>query len=88
MKKVEVYFKATCGYCRRAFEILARHGVEPIKIDVDSDPKLWEECQTRSGRNTVPQIYIGDYHVGGCDDLMMLDKRNQLDDYLSGKLPQ
>lgn len=88
MKKVEVYFKATCGYCRRAFEILARHGVEPVKIDVDSDPKLWAECQNRSGRNTVPQIYIGDFHVGGCDDLTMLDKRGQLDDYLSGKLPQ
>lgn len=88
MKKVEVYFKATCGYCRRAFEILARHGVEPIKIDVDSDPKLWEESQKRSGRNTVPQIFIGDYHVGGCDDLMMLETRGQLDDYLSGKLPK
>lgn len=88
MKKVEVYFKTTCGYCRRAFEVLARHNVEPVKIDVDSDPKLWEECQQRSGRNTVPQIFIGDYHVGGCDDLMMLEKKGELDDYLSGKLPQ
>lgn len=88
MKKVEVYFKTTCGYCRRAFEVLARHNVEPVKIDVDSDPKLWEECQQRSGRNTVPQIFIDDYHVGGCDDLMMLEKKGELDDYLSGKLPQ
>lgn len=87
MKKVEVYYKATCGYCRRAFEILARHNVEPVKIDVDSDPKLWAECQERSGRNTVPQIFIGDHHVGGCDDLTALEKRGELNDYLEGKLP-
>jgi glutaredoxin 3 len=74
MAKVEMYATAVCPYCVRAEQLLKRKGVADIeKIRVDLDPARKEEMMTRTGRRTVPQIYIGDTHVGGFDDLKALD---------------
>jgi glutaredoxin 3 len=64
--------------------LLAKKGVEFTEIDVDEDGKLREEMIARSGRRTVPQIFIGDRHVGGCDDLFALDSSGELDRLIQG----
>jgi glutaredoxin 3 len=66
-----------------AKRLLDRKGVKYTELNVDSKPGLREEMMTRTKRRTVPQIYIGDYHVGGCDDLYALDRSNKLDPLLS-----
>jgi glutaredoxin 3 len=63
---------------------LSKKGIEFREIDVDDDPQLREEMIARSGRRTVPQIFIGEKHVGGCDDLLALDERGELDRLLQG----
>lgn len=85
--KVEMYFMDSCPYCRRAKALLNEKGVEPIIYDVKADPKIWEESRERSGRRTVPQIFIDGYHVGGCDELVALERHGKLDSYLKGELP-
>ncbi len=85
--KVEMYYSNTCPYCKRALALLQSKGVEPTIYDVGKDAKYWDESKERSGRTTVPQIFIGDHHVGGCDDLMALDRKKELDKYLAGELP-
>ena len=72
--KVLMYSTAVCPYCIRAEQLLKRKGVETIeKVRVDLDPVRREEMMARTGRRTVPQIFIGDTHVGGFDDLAALD---------------
>lgn len=81
--KVVMYATAWCPYCARARELLERKGANLEIIDVDSDPSLRQQMIARSGRHTVPQIFIGETHVGGCDDLHALDARGGLDPLLS-----
>ena len=63
---------------------MSKKGIQFREIDVDDDPKLREEMIARSGRRTVPQVFIGDKHVGGCDDLFALDGRGELDRLIQG----
>lgn len=81
-----MYAAAGCGYCARAEALLKRKGVDTIEeIRVDREPARREEMMIRSGgRRTVPQIFIGDTHVGGCDDLFALDSAGKLDSLLAG----
>lgn len=84
MAKVVMYSTAVCPYCVRAEQLLTQKGVIDIeKIRVDLDPARREEMMARTGRRTVPQIYIGDTHVGGCDDLYALDREGKLDPLLA-----
>jgi glutaredoxin 3 len=79
MSEVLMYCTRFCPYCIRAEQVLTRKGVEIIKISVDNKPDLWDEMEKKTGRDTVPQIYIGDYHVGGYDDMIELDIDGELD---------
>lgn len=79
MAKVLMYSTAVCPYCVRAEQLLTRKGVTTIeKIRVDLQPELRAEMMERTGRRTVPQIYIDDVHVGGYDDLAALDRAGKL----------
>jgi glutaredoxin 3 len=79
MKPVTMYTTQVCPYCVRAKALLRQRGVEQIQeIRIDLDPAERELMMARTGRRTVPQIYIGDTHVGGCDDLVALDQRGGL----------
>ncbi|HEX8900035.1 glutaredoxin 3 [Vitreimonas sp.] len=84
MRPVVVYTRAYCGYCSRAMELLRRKGVQVTEIDATSDPEKRQEMIQRSGRWTFPQIFVGDTHVGGCDDLHALERDGGLDPLLSG----
>jgi len=80
---VVMYATGWCPYCERARQLLQRKRVEFTEIDIDKDPALREEMMQRSGRRTVPQIFVGDVHVGGCDDLHELEARGGLDPLLT-----
>ena len=80
--KVEFYATSWCPYCTRARQLLASKGVEIEEIDVDARPGAREEMIARSGRRTVPQIFINQAHIGGSDDLLALDDRGGLDPLL------
>ena len=83
MPKIRMYSTAVCPYCQRAEMLLKSKGVAEIeKIRVDLDPKQREVMMQKTGRRTVPQIYIDDYHVGGFDDLAELDRAGKLDPLL------
>ena len=79
MKKIEIYTKSYCSYCHRAKELLRQKGVRFIEYDVTDDPDREQEMRERSGRMTVPEIFIDDALVGGCDNLFALDKQGSLD---------
>ena len=77
--KVVMYSTAVCPYCVQAEKLLNQRGVTEIeKIRIDLDPVLRDDMMAKTGRRTVPQIYIGQTHVGGCDDLIALDKSGGL----------
>jgi glutaredoxin 3 len=79
MSPVKMYTTAVCPYCVRAKQLLKSRGVAHIEeIRIDLDPAERERMMSITGRRTVPQIFIGDTHVGGCDDLMALDGRGGL----------
>jgi glutaredoxin 3 len=79
MQAVKMYTTQVCPYCQQAKALLKRRGVEAIEeIRIDLDPAQRDHMMATTGRRTVPQIFIGDTHVGGCDDLMDLDKRGGL----------
>ncbi|TXG76547.1 MAG: glutaredoxin 3 [Rhodocyclaceae bacterium] len=85
MPKVVMYSTGVCPYCVRAEQLLNRKGITDIeKIRVDLDPARRAEMMEKTGRRTVPQIYIGDTHVGGFDDLAALDHAGALDALLAG----
>lgn len=85
MQTVKMYTTAVCPYCIRAKQILKAKGVERIEeIRVDMQPDEKAKMMEITGRRTVPQIFIGDTHVGGCDDLMALDSRGGLVPLLNG----
>jgi glutaredoxin 3 len=82
--KVEIYSSPFCGYCARAKGLLSRKGVDYVDHDVTADSSLRDVMIERSGgRTSVPQIFIGDRHIGGCDDLHALDAAGGLDPLLA-----
>ena len=82
--QVVMYSTAVCPYCVRAEQLLKAKGVENIeKIRIDLDPAQRDTMMQKTGRRTVPQIYIGDFHVGGYDDLVALDRAGKLEPMLS-----
>jgi glutaredoxin 3 len=81
-KPVLIYTMTRCPYCVRAKELLRSKGVPFEEVDLDQEEARWDECERRSGRETVPQIFIGDRHVGGCDDILALEDSGELDDML------
>ena len=84
MQTVKMYTTAVCPYCIRAKQILKARGVEAIdEVRVDANPEERARMMELTGRRTVPQIFIGDTHVGGCDDLVALDSRGGLMPLLS-----
>jgi glutaredoxin 3 len=87
MPNIEIYATGICGYCARARMLLDKKGVSYKEIRVDQQPELWSEMTQRSGRNTVPQIFIDDHHVGGFDDLIELDMDDELDPLLGLEEP-
>lgn len=84
MPDVIIYSADYCPYCRKAKELLQSKEVSFTEIRVDLDPQLKEEMMQKSGRRTVPQIFIDSYHVGGCDDLHALEAQGELDSLLKG----
>ena len=86
MAKVLMYSTAVCPYCVRAEQLLARKWVTEIeKVRVDLNPERRDEMMQRTGRRSVPQIFIGETHVGGSDDIHELDRRGQLDPLLNAR---
>jgi glutaredoxin 3 len=85
--RVTMYTASYCGYCVRAERLLAARGVaDVVKIHVDEEPAERLAMMKRTGRRTVPQIYIGDRHVGGYDDLAALDRAGALTPLLAGEM--
>ena len=82
--KIVMYTTAWCPYCARARNLLSAKGVAFEEIDVDAAAGAREEMMARSGRHTVPQIFIGERHIGGSDDLYELDATGELDALLAG----
>ena len=86
MAAVKMYTTQVCPYCVRAEQLLRRKGVTEIeKILIDRDPAQRDEMMRLTGRRTVPQIFIGDTHVGGYDDMMALHRAGKLEPLLSGE---
>lgn len=82
---VQMYTTAVCPYCVRAEQLLRNRGVTDIeKIRIDLEPARRDEMIERTGRRTVPQIFIGDRHIGGCDDLYAVDRAGELVPLLAG----
>ena len=84
MADVVLYTTPWCPYCIRAKHLLKSKGVVFTDIDVSGKPDVREEMEQRSGRYTVPQIWIGSTHVGGCDDLYALERQGKLEALLQG----
>ena len=83
MTAVTIYTKPFCPYCTRAIGLLRQKGVSYREIEAGMDPALRQEMMQRSGRSTYPQIFIGDKHVGGCVDIMALERDGKLDAMLA-----
>jgi glutaredoxin 3 len=84
MAKVMMYSTGVCPYCLMAERLLKSKGVAEIeKVRIDLEPRLRDEMMQRTGRRTVPQIYVGERHVGGYDDLAALDRAGELDPLLA-----
>ena len=85
MPRIEIYTSPLCGYCHAAKRLLKQKGASFTEYDVWADPSAKPEMLRRSGgRRTVPQIFIDDRHIGGCDDLQALDRAGGLDPLLKG----
>ena len=83
MPHVTIYTKPYCPYCVRAIDLLERKGVDFTEIDAAFDPEKRHEMMRRAnGRATFPQIFVGDQHIGGCDDMVALDRAGKLDPLL------
>ena len=84
MTQVTIYTKPFCPYCVRALSLLEKKGVEFTEIEAAFDPEKRKEMMQRSnGRATFPQIFIGEEHIGGCDDMMALERDGKLDPLLA-----
>lgn len=86
MPEILIYTTTICPYCVMAKRLLDKKGVKYNEINIDSKSGLREEMIAKTKRRTVPQIYIGDYHVGGCDDLYALDRSHRLDPLLNAEI--
>lgn len=84
MVNVVMYSTPWCGYCSRAKQLFHAKGVEFLDINVSNEPEKRREMMQKSGRRTVPQIWIEGEHVGGCDDLYALERSGRLDQKLKG----
>lgn len=85
MKHIEIYTTPTCGFCHAAKRLLSEKGASFAEIDLARQPERRAEMMDRAaGRRTVPQIFVGDMHVGGCDDLYALERQGKLDSLLAG----
>ncbi len=82
MHQAEIYTKDYCPYCHRAKELLSIKGVSYIEYDVTKDSELEKLMRQRAGRHTVPQIFIENNHIGGCNDLFALDEQGGLNSLL------
>ena len=76
---VTIYTSPSCAYCAMAKRLLAQKGVVADEIDISADAQSMRDMMSRSGRRTVPQIFIGERHIGGYDDMARLDQRGELD---------
>ncbi|WP_184716981.1 glutaredoxin 3 [Caulobacter sp.] len=83
MAKVTIYTRPFCGYCARALSVLTEKGADFTEIEAGMDPALRQEMMNRSGRTTFPQIFVGEQHIGGCDDMMALEREGKLDPMLA-----
>ncbi|GGH32683.1 glutaredoxin 3 [Alsobacter metallidurans] len=83
MSAVTIYTKSYCPYCHSAKDLLRQKGVQFQEIDVTTDRDGQAAMAQRAGRSTVPQVFIGDQHVGGCDDLYALERAGKLDTLLA-----
>jgi glutaredoxin 3 len=84
MREVTIYTRAWCPYCQDAKALLRRKGVDFTEVEIDKEPARRIEMLERSGgRRTVPQVFVGDTHVGGCDELYALDEEGGLDPLLA-----
>ncbi len=84
MAKVTIYTRPMCGYCARALRLLKDKGVDFQEIEAGFDQKLRQEMiQRANGGSTFPQIFVGDIHIGGCDDMMALERSGKLDPMLA-----
>ncbi|TDO97917.1 glutaredoxin 3 [Marinomonas balearica] len=83
MADVTIYSSDYCPFCMRAKQLLSIKNVDVNEINVDGNRALRQEMMEKCGRHTVPQIWIGDHHVGGCDDLFALERDQKLDPMLS-----
>jgi len=85
MQPVEIYSSPLCGFCHAAKRLLKQKGVNFSEVDVFTDPSRKPEMiQRANGKRTVPQIFVGDTHVGGCDELYALERAGKLDALLAG----
>lgn len=84
MAKVTIYTRPFCGYCARALSLLEAKGADFEEIEAGMDPNLRREMMERSGGGaTFPQIFVGEKHIGGCDDMLALDRAGKLDPMLA-----
>jgi glutaredoxin 3 len=83
MTQVTIYTKPYCPYCIRAVDLLEKKGVAFTEIEAAFDAEKRQEMMQRSGRATFPQIFVGDRHIGGCDDMMALERAGKLDPLLA-----
>ena len=84
MSQITIYTKPYCPFCIRAVDLLEKKGVEFTEIEAAFDPEKRQEMLQRSGgRATFPQIFIGERHIGGCDDMMALERAGELDPLLA-----
>jgi glutaredoxin 3 len=83
MAQVTIYTRPFCGYCARALKLLGDKGADFTEIEAGMDPELRQEMMERSGRTTFPQIFVGEQHIGGCDDMMALEREGKLDPMLA-----
>ena len=84
MAHVTIYTRPFCGYCARALSVLGEKGADFTEVEAGMDPALRKEMMDRSGgRATFPQIFVGEQHIGGCDEMMALDRDGKLDALLS-----
>ena len=84
MAHVTIYTRPFCGYCARALGLLATKDADFTEVEAGMDPTLRKEMMDRSGgRSTFPQIFVGDRHIGGCDEMLALDRDGKLDALLA-----
>ena len=84
MAHVTIYTRPFCGYCARALSVLGDKGADFTEVEAGMDPALRKEMMDRSGgRATFPQIFVGEQHIGGCDEMLALDRDGKLDALLS-----